>query len=1301
MKKRFLLLFMIACSCFMWGQSITIETLDDLIDLFTNNVAQNGYAGQTIELNNDLTITKPWRPIGTAAQPFQGTFKGNGHVISGLGAISGTDGVGLFGYVGANGTIQELGIGTGHIKTMKNDVCQNIGSLAGHNAGKIVRCWNMATIEANGTNVGGLVGQNAGTIEDCYNAGPILKATDIIGGLVGMNTGKINRCYNIGFARNGYGLVEKSTGTITEGYYDSQLYVQIPEPFEHFDPEGVTAVEKTETMFSLFASSEQWTNSNDNYPMLTVFKDHDAAKVSVASADVDPLDGSLVENHMNVLIGFFKVNTANGVSWNTTSTEQANWVFPISGNEWGISHPCRPTECILTVSKGNHVREVYAAPLPVNPFDPGVLLADTQTICVDDTLYFQHVEYVTYGDPGGGVLDYKMLLIATQFNFDGDSIKNDTILDAGFGEYYDLFWHGGHWIPTEPGIYKIRRYAADSQCHLDYAEAYGCIPVIAPDTVNPGDINASESDSLCYADSVITITNKELAVCPGTKLLYYWTVNGDSIEGAHAADLEYTLPQPGTYSFLRYAYNDKCTSKEEAKVAPTEYNVILLDEFKEGEINSTDTFRICNPEDVISSVGTITATAATGGDNKIGYQWYMIAGETATAISGATSQDLTLSDVADQLSFEFDKTYSIFRMVNDSMCQTEPISSKDTVVIIVYPEFKVGNIPVADDSICSEGNHKVTINSVTDATFGSLDVYYFWTVQFANGNEDSIRGENNASLIDYADFSASGTYTFRRYAYNTLCVDRDYAKVALEEYKVTLLEEFNPGSIVSDSIVVCTVEEALALISTIQGNPATGGDGTYLYKWNMREEGTTDMIPDSIANEKDLDLTKVTLRQGFKYTFYREAKDDYCQTEWQQSDNTYVIEIFGAVTAGEIENKTIDSTCMIASQTEQFDVVIGSVKDATTPKGDIVYTWYMTINGGTPVIVGNDTTLTYTIETKDITGLTTYTFYRTAMNRNCDSEEVRDAGQTTVQVSLTGTIDKEIILCESQFVNGKYDYYYPVDNPYRKVTFDLNDPKPISFSDLMASTTCPPYVTLTPVIIPSPAISTESEAEICQDGEDGTITLYFLMEKGSADMYSIELSEGLRPYFNNQAYITGDLNEVVHEGERGAITLQCSRIGLLGDKIMYLQVGTKSEQSGQETCFSAPKEIRLQIAQGGYIMSKYDKVLFIDNNPKKDTDHKFIDYQWYKNGAPVEGAKGQYYSEGGEILHGSYFADLTYLENGQPVVLRTCTMEMPIENSRRTAVPTENISKQLENGRIVIQRGDAKFDVLGNKISSL
>ena len=1302
MKKRFLLLFMLACSCIMWGQDITIETLDDLIDLSTNNVAQNGYAGQTIELNNDLTIIKPWRPIGTAAQPFQGTFKGNGHVISGLGAISGTDGVGLFGYVGEDGIIQEVGIGTGHIKTMKNDVCQNIGSLAGRNAGTIERCWNMATIEANGNNVGGLVGQNDGKIEDCYNAGPILKATDVIGGLVGLNTGTINRCYNIGFVRNGYGFTAQSTKKITNAYYDRQLYIQNPDPL-HKDPEDVTAVEKTKDMFSIFAGNAAWITSSENYPMLAVFANHDAAKVSVASLDLDVSTAQkTTENHMNALVDSFRVNLANSVTWSVDVPEQSNWVFPVplENDLWAVLSPCRSTEVMMTVKLNGHIREVYAFPVPLPDFYAGKLDAEQQTVCLGETLDFSNLSYNDNINPTGGKPNYRVQIVLT---WNENNTPNETILinENSLDEYLNKFGTFT-WTPNKPGTYTIIRRAADSQCHTELMPSEGSIPVLVPDTVKPGEIEYTGKDTLCYSGGTIQINNKEEAKSEGSTIHYFWLMGADTLQNETGSSLTYTLTQAGTYTFNRYAYNDDCGSEDDAKPAKGKVTITVLEEFKEGEITvATDTFRICDPEDVIRTVGTITATEATGGDNKIGYQWYMIANETPTAIEGATSQDLTLSDVADQLSFEFDKTYSIFRMVNDSMCQTEPISSKDTVVIIVYPEFKVGNIPAGDDSLCWEANHKITINSATDATFGSLDVYYYWTVQFAEGDEDSIRGAKAASLIDYTDFTNPGTYTFRRYAYNTLCVDRNYDKGALEEYKVTLLEEFNSGSITSDSIVVCTVEEALALITTIQGESATGGDGTYSYKWNMCEEGTTDMIPDSIADEKDLDLTKVTLRQGFKYTFYREAKDDYCQTEWQRSDNMFIIDIFGAVTAGEIESLTIDSTCMVASLTEKFDVVIGSVKDATTPKGNIAYTWYMTINDGTPVSVGNDTTLTYTIETKDINALTTYTFYRTSKNIQCGSE-ARDAGVTKVQVSLADTIDKEIILCESKFIDGKYDYYYPsAKSPHCIVTFDLNNKEPISFPDYVASPTCPPYVTLTPVVIPSPAISTDNEAEICQDGEDGTITLFFKMEKGAADMYSIELSEGLRPYFNNKPYINGDLDKPVHEGERGSITLQCSRIGALGEKIMYLQVGTKSEEVGQETCFSAPKEIRLHISQGGYILSKYDKVLFIDNNPKTDLDHKFIDYQWYKNGAPVEGAKGQYYSEGGEILRGSYFADLTYLENGLPVVLRTCTMVMPIENARKTPLPTENVSKQLENGRIFIQRGDAKYDMLGNKISSL
>ena len=65
-----------------------------------------------------LTSTGAWTPIGTAAKPYLGSFNGNGHTVSGLGA----NGV-LFGYLGTTGVVQGVKVSTGKL-------CQN-------NAGKI------------------------------------------------------------------------------------------------------------------------------------------------------------------------------------------------------------------------------------------------------------------------------------------------------------------------------------------------------------------------------------------------------------------------------------------------------------------------------------------------------------------------------------------------------------------------------------------------------------------------------------------------------------------------------------------------------------------------------------------------------------------------------------------------------------------------------------------------------------------------------------------------------------------------------------------------------------------------------------------------------------------------------------------------------------------------------------------------------------------------------------------------------------------------------------------------------------
>lgn len=1294
MKKTFLLLVGIVCSCLVWGK-ISINTIDDLAVLATDIVAENGYAGQTIEINEDLMVSKIWTPIGTAAQPFQGTVKGNGHIISGLGAVKGTDGIGVFGYVGENAVIEDLGIGTGHIKTMKNDVCQYVGALAGHNAGTINRCWNMATLEVNGTNVGGLVGWNEGEITDCYNAGPITKATDYIGGLVGTNKGTISYCYNIGFVRNGLGLVANNTGTdnITEAYYDRQLYIQAPDA-THPDPAGVVAVDRTPEMFSLFSSREAWTNSADNYPILTKFKEHDAAQVSVASIDLTNDGNSLPDNHLNLLTDFFRVNTANGVNWQTPSPASELWVYPSVEDPtlWVVGHPCRPTEEIITVSKPGHVREVYTFPMPVADFYAGKLAADSIMICLNEPLYYKDIDFTLDIDPWGGCLPYHLIMDAIHLDKNGDTLSHDTVFNVNSWEAYVEIMKEGSWTPTESGYYHLKRSVADAQCHPYLEESEGFIFVYVPDELTAGEIEARDNDSLCFADSIISILSTEEATCEGTTISYYWTMNEDSIKGQTGASLtDFALPQPDKYTFKRYAYNNACEPRDKAKAAKNEYTVTLLAEFKEGKISSKKSWSICDPTKVVEEVGTIEASKATGGDEHITYQWYM--GD--AAIASATEQNLTLSSVTLPATFVYGQTYIFYRTAKDGQCQTTPVST-DTVTVEVYPVFMEGTIQSADDdSLCWTDNHTITIGSLADATFGDLPVYYYWTV-----NEVEIPDSDSKTLT--YELPAVGEYTFRRFAYNEKCISKTDAVAATSEYKVTLLTEFNPGGIPSVTITACSVADALEQLSKITGTEAGGGSGKYNYSWEMYENGVLLQLEDETG--KDLDLTKhVTMNA--RYEFTRKAFDTKCDTEGQLSEGKVTIEIYGVITPGRIENKTIDKTCLIPGQVKEVVVEIASLQPATTERGvNIVYTWYMVKNGVTTVVGGNDKDLNYTLSLEGINNETEFTFYRTAYNKDCNSPEVKANGETKVIVSFGDTIYKEVVLCESQFENGKYVYSYPNQQEARiSHTFYLDKIKTENtwtFRDPIEAD-CRPQVTIKVFVIPAPKIETENVAEVCQEGEDGTLPIYFQMKEGSANMYSIELSEGLRPYFDNKSHIEGTM-PLVNEGEAGVITLHCKRIGYLGgEKIMYLQVGVESEEAGQSTCFCTPSEIRLTVTQGGYIENKYDKVLFIDNNPKKETDPKFTGYQWYKNGILVEGATGQYYHEGGATLVGSYFADLTYFENGKEMIMRTCTLQMPVESGRKVGVPTSNVTKQLEDGQIVIQRAGAKYNIFGNKMSNL
>lgn len=155
--------------------------------------AQYGGSSAHAKLMNDITINenvldvdgdlngtglREWTPINN----YTGTFDGGGHGISGLyinieNGISDTYVyVGLFGYIGRGGKVQDLNIKDSDItgSATVNDAGVSVGSVCGENHGTIENCYNTGPVSGSVTgkdaiaNVGGVCGRNSGTITNCY-----------------------------------------------------------------------------------------------------------------------------------------------------------------------------------------------------------------------------------------------------------------------------------------------------------------------------------------------------------------------------------------------------------------------------------------------------------------------------------------------------------------------------------------------------------------------------------------------------------------------------------------------------------------------------------------------------------------------------------------------------------------------------------------------------------------------------------------------------------------------------------------------------------------------------------------------------------------------------------------------------------------------------------------------------------------------------------------------------------------------------------------------------------------------------
>ena len=187
------------------------------------DIANNGNLGINITLTENINLTDmDWTPIGIDYNhQYTGTFNGGGHTITGLTVnLPNQRYVGLIGYLGSGGTVQDLTMDKGDITGSVY-----VGGVVGLNDnGTVTGCY--ATGDVSGTGggsslrfvyVGGVAGYNAGTVTGCHATGSVSGTGSIVfvGGVVGLtNFGTVTGSYATGSVS---GTGDSSTSSVYVG----------------------------------------------------------------------------------------------------------------------------------------------------------------------------------------------------------------------------------------------------------------------------------------------------------------------------------------------------------------------------------------------------------------------------------------------------------------------------------------------------------------------------------------------------------------------------------------------------------------------------------------------------------------------------------------------------------------------------------------------------------------------------------------------------------------------------------------------------------------------------------------------------------------------------------------------------------------------------------------------------------------------------------------------------------------------------------------------------------------------------
>lgn len=158
-----------------------------------------------LDANKDLVSERDfieWTPVGNDIYAYTGTFDGKGYTVSGLYFNNPNSSfVGLFGFIGANGKISNVGVLDSYFQFRWYGA-----GVCGINNGELQNCSNSSTVIGNmEQGIGGVCGENdyGGIIENCFNEGTVRATTEEgtfvfggVGGVCGISSrGTTTNCY--------------------------------------------------------------------------------------------------------------------------------------------------------------------------------------------------------------------------------------------------------------------------------------------------------------------------------------------------------------------------------------------------------------------------------------------------------------------------------------------------------------------------------------------------------------------------------------------------------------------------------------------------------------------------------------------------------------------------------------------------------------------------------------------------------------------------------------------------------------------------------------------------------------------------------------------------------------------------------------------------------------------------------------------------------------------------------------------------------------------------------------------------